>query len=51
MLHEELIGFKRIARMDTCVIIVAMVFWIWQTIVTNFACDLTVPGNCVRHLV
>jgi len=51
LLHEELNAFKRIAVKGTCVIIVAKVVWIGQTIVTHFARFPCVDAHCVGHFV
>jgi hypothetical protein len=51
LLHEELNVFNRIAVKETCVIIVAMVVLIGQTIETHFAGFPRVDAHCVGHFV
>jgi len=51
LLHEELNAFNRIAVEETCVIIVAKVVWIGQTIITHFAGFPRVDGHRVGHFV
>ena len=51
LLHEELNGFKRIAVIESCVIIVAKVVWIGQTIVIHCAGCPRVDAHCIGHCV
>jgi len=51
LLHEELKAFSRIAVKETCVIIVAKVVSIGQTILTHFAGFPRVDAHCVGHFV
>jgi len=51
LLHEQLNAFNRIAVKETCVIIVAKIVWISQTIVTYFAGFPRVDAHCVGYFV
>ena len=51
LLPEELNAFNRIAVKPTCVIIVAKVVWICQTIETNFATFPRVDAHRVGHFI
>jgi hypothetical protein len=49
LLHEDLNAFNSIAVKDTCVIIIAKVDWIGQTIVTHCAGFPRVNAHYVGH--
>ena len=51
LLHEELDALNRIMMKETCVVIVAKVAWIGQTIVTHFAQFPRVDAHSVEHFI
>jgi len=51
LLHEELNAFNRTVVKKIYVIIVAIVIWIGQTIVSQFAGFPQVDAHCIGHFV